>query len=200
MLDTIKLVGLFESAFGVQANMIAASNLRSVAQKLYDDPAMKDLRWRAYALATISRECGMDFEIRSEVGKPTYFNKYEPGTPIGTRLGNTASGDGYKFRGRGYVQITGRDNYRKFSAVLGVDLLESPDLALNPDNAYSILSAGMTRGLFTGVGLRKYINATACDYLNARRIINGLDHAQEIADHAAKFQQCLEAAELPAAA
>ena len=101
---------------------------------------------------------------------------------------------GYRFRGRGYVQITGRANYRKFSDVVGTDLVAVPDLALNPDHAYKIMSAGMARGLFTGVGLPKYINPAGCDYVNARRIINGLDHAADIATAATRFQACLEEA------
>jgi len=42
--------------------------------------------------------------------------------------GNEASGEGYKFRGRGYIQLTGKDNYRAFDATVGEDILANPDL------------------------------------------------------------------------
>ena len=53
------------------------------------------------------------------------------------RMGNGASttGDGYKFRGRGYVQLTGRDNYTRFSAKMGVDAVAQPDYVASPEGA-----------------------------------------------------------------
>jgi hypothetical protein len=59
--------------------------------------------------------------------------------------------------------------------------------------AYKIMSLGMRQGSFTGVGLSKYINADKCDYVNARRIINGTDKAQTIAGYATKFESILRA-------
>lgn len=53
------------------------------------------------------------------------------------RMGNGASttGDGYKFRGRGYIGLTGRDNYTKFSAKMGVDAVANPDYVATPEGA-----------------------------------------------------------------
>lgn len=50
----------------------------------------------------------------------------------GGRMGNTQAGDGYKFRGRGAIQLTGKDNYAAASKDLGIDLLGNPDLAADP--------------------------------------------------------------------
>ncbi|MEB3198215.1 MAG: peptidoglycan-binding protein [Candidatus Sericytochromatia bacterium] len=56
-------------------------------------------------------------------------------------LGNTQPGDGPRYKGRGYLQLTGRANYRHYGRLLGVDLEGSPDLALRPDIAARILVA-----------------------------------------------------------
>lgn len=50
----------------------------------------------------------------------------------GGRMGNTQAGDGYKYRGRGYVQLTGKDNYAAASKELGIDLVNNPDMAADP--------------------------------------------------------------------
>ena len=59
----------------------------------------------------------------------------------GDRMGNgdEKSGDGFKFRGRGYIQLTGRNNYEAFQKSIGVDLLNNPDLVAT---AYPLTSAG----------------------------------------------------------
>jgi hypothetical protein len=64
------------------------------------------------------------------------------------------------FCGRGYCQITGRFNYHTFSGLTGVDLLATPDRALEPSLTYQIASAEMRHEKFCGVGLAKYINET----------------------------------------
>jgi hypothetical protein len=57
----------------------------------------------------------------------------KPGT-----LGNTQPGDGWKYHGRGFMQLTGRDNYAHYGKVLGLDLVNHPDLAAEPANAAKI--------------------------------------------------------------
>lgn len=82
------------------------------------------------------------------------------------RMGNgdEASGDGWKHRGRGCIQVTGKHNYEKCGQVLGLDLLEQPDLLLEQMNA--ALSAGWfwhSRGL----------NGLAGDIRATTKVING---------------------------
>lgn len=131
-----------------------------------------------------------------EHGGAAYFNKrYGPQTKVGQMLGNTQDGDGARFHGRGYVQLTGRRNYAKAKALTGVDLLNDPDQAKDPAVAYEIATQGMIDGWFTGRKLSQFIkDGQSPDYENARTIINGHDKAANIADIARRFSEVLLAA------
>lgn len=150
-----------------------------------------DVRFDAYFLATVKRECGDTWKPITEWGPVSYFNKYEPGTRIGKVLGNTVKGDGYRLRGHGYTQTTGRRNFIIVGTRLGLPLVDNPELLLVPENAYRASIVAMTEGLYTGKKVSDYLTPTKCDYLNLRRVINGLDRAQEIAANARVFEKAL---------
>ena len=97
-------------------------------------------------------------------------------------LGNVYWNDGPHFKGRGLIQITGRANYTMYSEILGVDLVSEPWLVSeNTDIAVYILVDGMKRGIFTSHTLDMHINDSQTDFVNARRIVNGMDRAYHIA-------------------
>lgn len=87
----------------------------------------------------------------------------------------------YPYYGRGFAQITWLENYQKFSTILGIDLIEEPDLALEFDIALKILIYGMLNGTFTGKKLNDYFNENGSDFVGARKIINGRNKANHIA-------------------
>jgi hypothetical protein len=127
------------------------------------------------ALATIRAETEGFLPISEGRSKfntaVTPFDKYDPGTSIGKALGNISPGDGARFKGRGYVQLTGRSNYKKIGAQIGTDLESNPDLANNPKVAGQILAQFLKN---KESRIRK---ALANDDLkDARKTINGGSH------------------------
>lgn len=86
------------------------------------------------------------------------------------------------FFGRGYVQLTHKRNYAFAGEKLGINLVAQPGLALEAETAATILVRGCLEGWFTGKKLSDYLTLTKSDYVGARRIINGTNKAQAIAE------------------
>ena len=153
--------------------------------------AAKDDRWLGYMLGTAHHEVGRTMQPINEFGGNRYFFKMydkEGQRPeVARDLGNTERGDGVRFHGRGYVQLTGRANYKKMGGRVHEDLENKPELALDTKIATKIIFEGMMEGTFTGKKLSNYFNSTTEDWRNARKIVNRLDRADLIAGYAKKY-------------
>jgi predicted chitinase len=99
--------------------------------------------------------------------------------------------DGKSWLGRGYVQLTHKVNYERMGERLGVDLVERPELAMVPSIAADILIVGCQEGLFTGRKLSEFVGVGKQEYIQARRVINGLDRAKQIAEYARGFEKAI---------
>lgn len=95
--------------------------------------------------------------------------------------------------GRGYVQLTHRYNYERMGRRLNVDLIGDPGKAMNPRISADILVVGMKEGLFTGRKLFEFFSDGKADWRDARRVVNGLDRADDIAGYAREFYAGLRA-------
>jgi peptidoglycan hydrolase-like protein with peptidoglycan-binding domain len=87
----------------------------------------------------------------------------------------------YPYYGRGYVQLTWRQNYQQYGQILQRDLANDADLALDPTLALFVLVHGFKLGAFTGHKITDYINQAGTDFMKARLCINGTDRAADIA-------------------
>jgi predicted chitinase len=164
----------------------------------WDKSNLTDNRWLAYALATAFHETGEDLQpvregfASSDQGSinevTSLFNRGRIGENYALREAN-----GQSYFGRGLVQITFGDNYKRLGQAIGIgnQLYDNPSLALNMDIAVKILFKGMVDGLYTTHSFRKYFFEDRTDWVNARRIINGKDKADLIADYGQKFLRCL---------
>ncbi|GAC1407306.1 MAG: carboxypeptidase [Candidatus Velthaea sp.] len=164
---------------------MARDGVAALLDRIEADPRWSDQRQRAYFLATVEWETGGTYQPVVERGSTAYFAKYNG------RLGNIKPSDGFDYRGRGYVQLTGRENYHKFGILLNQPLEVSPYLACDPATAYKVATLGMLDGLFTAHKLSDYVNAARADYVSARRVVNGLDQAERIAARAQEIERAL---------
>ena len=180
--------------FGGKLSQKQVEGLNFILDTWEADHAKKDDRWLAYALGTAHHEVGATMQPIHERGGADYFfrmyDKDGSRPHVARALGNTQPGDGALFHGRGYVQLTGRTNYRKMQTKFGVDLTSNEraaDRVLQPALAANIMFHGMEHGVFTGKKFSDYFYGSKQDWINARRIINKLDRAEKIAGYAQRY-------------
>ncbi|MEO0395505.1 MAG: DUF4231 domain-containing protein [Cyanobacteria bacterium P01_A01_bin.137] len=119
-------------------------------------------------LATIRIETG-GFKPVHEWGGESYWKRYEERAD----LGNVHPGDGVKYHGRGYIQLTGRANYSTYGKKLGVDLEDNPDLAMDPEISAQVLAC-----YFKERGVDQA--ARAGDWRKVRKLVNGGYHGWDV--------------------
>lgn len=194
-----KFFDTYRTRFG-PLNQSLVEALVFLIEQVEADPrfpgSRKDRQQLAYCFATFKWETAHTMRPIDEFGTAERFNRlYGPQTRVGQRLGNTQPGDGARFHGRGYVQLTGRANYNRAGKVFAIELTTAPEKAKDPKLAYEIAIQGMKEGWFTGRRLDQFISGvTPPEYERARTIINGTDKAQTIADLARRFDEVLIAA------
>lgn len=146
---------------------------------------MADIRWLAYVLATVFHETAYTMWPVEEIGKGE-----------GRDYGVPDPETDQTYYGRGFVQLTWKDNYANASSLLALvddrDLVWHPAVAMDSLIAARILFRGMAEGWFTGRKLGQYFNDEDNDPVNARQIINGNDDDTLIAAYYGQFLQALE--------
>ena len=135
-----------------------------------DDPAHL-----AYILATAGHESD-GFRTMEEYGKGK----------------GKAYGDDY---GRGYIQVTWRENREKLDKVLGINSADNPDLLTDPEVAAQAAAIGMRDGMYTGMSLDDFGRGESFDWVGARRIINGTDRDVMIAGYGQRIYQKVKGAD-----
>lgn len=162
--------------FGGSLKQSQVEGLTAILDEWEANHSSEDDRWLAYMLATVHHETDRQFKGIEEYGKGK-GRKYGAADPV----------TGKVYYGRGFVQLTWKYNYEKMSRVCNADLVKNPERALELGNCTKILFHGMLNGSFTGKKLSDYFNKTKGDWVNARRIINGVDKANLISGYAKRY-------------
>jgi peptidoglycan hydrolase-like protein with peptidoglycan-binding domain len=158
-----------------QSTANQATSARAIIQAAQDRQLTK--AQIAYILATAEHESD-SFNTLEEYSKG---NQYEGRGD----LGNTHPGDGVRFKGRGYVQLTGRLNYTRYSQITGLDLIKLPIILMNRAAlSVFVIVDGMMLGVYTRRRLDEFVNNQKQDFFNARQVVNGHDRADKIAAQA----------------
>ena len=173
-----------------------------------DHPNMEDRRWLAYVMATAYHETRLrpvreGFKTSDKAARKHVrwmYNKRIISQPY--HLADRETGQVYY--GRGYVQLTWAQNYKKMGKAIGMgdQLYRNPDLVLNPDIASKVLFVGMLQGHFRyskrrrprgKQKLRLFFNKSSSNWYGARNIINGdlRKNGNRIAGYGKKYNQAI---------
>lgn len=128
------------------------------------DQALTDLKINTSltligALATVRVEVGRSFKpVMENASGQAYENRHD--------LGNYVPGDGTKYKGRGFIQLTGRSNYENYGRVFNLDLVCHPELALDVT-----ISAKILAQYFKDKNISQVCEAK--DWTKVRKLVNG---------------------------
>ena len=165
-----------------------------------------DMRWLAYIFATAYWETSRTMQPVIETFDPAYDTVNPSVETAIARLEAAFSAghlpwvhipywrkdvNGMSWLGRGYPQVTHKENYLKAEAQTGIKFTSDPALMLVPDNAVIVMFDGMINGWFSGKKLGDYFSTRVSDPVGARHIINGTDHASDIANIYTQFFRAL---------
>lgn len=142
----------------------------------FNNRNFEDKRWLAYILATVYHETAKRMQPITELGGINYLR----------------SKPYYPYYGRDLVQTTWKGNYQKVKDFTGVDVVNNPELIKDLQTSAKVAIEFMSKGYYTGKKLSDYFNPTKDDPLNARRIINGTDRAEEIKNHYLNFLSSMQ--------
>jgi len=164
-----------------------------------------DLRWLAYMFATTFHETAQRMQPVRETLASTddeairiLDNAFAEGDLPWVSKPYWRYDENHKsWLGRGLVQLTHEENYKKMQEVLGIDITTDPNAALEPVAAVQIMFEGMIEGRsnigdFTGLSLNDFFNEETDDPYNARKIINGLESADKVEGYHKEFLAALK--------
>jgi predicted chitinase len=165
--DALAPYGLLESALRV-CHFMAQSLEETGALRLFEE----NLNYTAARLCAVWPK---HFKTLADAEPYAHdeekLGNYIYGTIKGTQLGNTEPGDGYRFRGRGLLQITGRDAYTRCGRLLNIDLATSPELAFDPDVSLAVAAAEWAASGHRGLSCNQM--ADRDDIEGITRAVNG---------------------------
>ncbi len=161
------------AAPGGNADGVTAAQLQQIVPQLSTAKAEAVAPHLNAAMAeanidTPERQAMFIAQLAHESGGFHYMEEIASGAAYEGRadLGNTQPGDGERYKGRGYIQVTGRHNYTEAGQALGLDLVNNPELAAQPENAARIAAwYWESRGINTA--------ADSGDFTQVTRMING---------------------------
>ncbi len=168
---------------------------------------LRSIGWLAFILAITFRETARTMQPITEFGNFESFRRYCNREDLGN--GPAYGGqpdDGPRFRGRGYILLTGRRNYARMNPIVRHFYPNCPDFTVDPEAvkepryAAVIMFYGMFNGIFTGKALKNYIGdpekGQIVDYYRAVRAVavGSLDRARLIEGYAKEFEQALDKA------
>lgn len=147
-----------------------------------------------YGLTTKSRIVHFLAQIAHESAHFQTVEEYASGAAYEGRkdLGNTKKGDGKRYKGRGYIQLTGRANYATYGRILGLDLINNPELAEVPLNALRIALE-----YWKAKKLNQYADKDDIRTIT-RRINGGENGLQDRKNYLAKFKKVINVTPVPA--
>ena len=215
-LDQNRMLSCYRGKGQKSLNSTQVNSLQELL-KIWDrQPASADDRWLAFILGSLAYETG-DFRVQVEnlsyrsadrisaIWRST-FPTPESATEFvnnpealanriyGNRLGNNEMGDGFRYRGRGLVQLTGRADYRKYGKLVGEKLEEEPDLLLRPEIGAKVAFEQFLPG-DKASQLAQFFNKEKDDWAGARNAFAGGTMGTETVTVKGKaFLQCIQEA------